>query len=315
MAGATRARFRHEALFYGNDLDYVTRTGRFIAEAVDAGEPILVLVRAENIDRLREHLGNKASGVHFEDMEAIGFNPAHIIPAWQEFAREHGSSGGGLRGIGEPIWAERTGEVLVECQRHEALINVAFESSGDFWLLCPYDLKLGADVLEEAHRSHPFLVDAAGNHVSSVYVGARNPRLQAPLEHLGEPSVYIEFGPRDLGAVRKLVGRQAASAGLDLERIADIVFATNEVASNSIRHAGGKGRLRVWQDHGAIVCEVSDSGEPAPVLADRRKPTADVSAPRGLWLTNQLCDLVQLRSYADGNVVRLHLRDERHYSG
>ena len=28
----------------------------------------------------------------------------------------------------------------------------------------------------------------------------------------------------------------------------------------------------------------------------------------GLWLANQLCDLVQIRSFADGSVVRLHLR-------
>jgi anti-sigma regulatory factor (Ser/Thr protein kinase) len=29
---------------------------------------------------------------------------------------------------------------------------------------------------------------------------------------------------------------------------------------------------------------------------------------RGLWLVNQLCDLVQLRSSAAGGVVRLHMR-------
>ncbi|MGI8873571.1 MAG: hypothetical protein ACR2KP_04455 [Egibacteraceae bacterium] len=31
-----------------------------------------------------------------------------------------------LRGAGEPIWPERRPAELVECQRHESLLNVAF---------------------------------------------------------------------------------------------------------------------------------------------------------------------------------------------
>ena len=36
--------------------------------------------------------------------------------------------------------------------------------------------------------------------------------------------------------------------------------------------------------------------------------TSDDGGGWGLWLANQLCDLVQLRTLPDGNVVRLHLR-------
>jgi hypothetical protein len=28
----------------------------------------------------------------------------------------------------------------------------------------------------------------------------------------------------------------------------------------------------------------------------------------GLWIANQVCDLVQLRSFADGCAVRIHMR-------
>jgi hypothetical protein len=42
-------------------------------------------------------------------------------------------------------------------------------------------------------------------------------------------------------------------------------------------------------------------------LADRERPLPDLSAPRGLWLANQLCDLVQIRSLPEGTVVRLHM--------
>ena len=44
-----------------------------------------------------------------------------------------------MRGIGEPIWADRSPTELIECQCHEALLNVAFAAAGDFHLICPYD--------------------------------------------------------------------------------------------------------------------------------------------------------------------------------
>jgi hypothetical protein len=63
-----------------------------------------------------------------------------------------------VRGIGEPIDAQREPDELVECQRHEALLNLAFGKAESFWLLCPYSTEaLPAPVIEEARRSHPFL--------------------------------------------------------------------------------------------------------------------------------------------------------------
>jgi anti-sigma regulatory factor (Ser/Thr protein kinase) len=84
--------------------------------------------------------------------------------------------------------------------------------------------------------------------------------------------------------------------------------AVNEVATNSVRHGGGTGSLRIWQEHAALVCEIRDSGRFSDPLADRQRPSLVHSAPRGLWLANQLCDLVQIRNFADGTVIRLHKR-------
>jgi len=41
-------------------------------------------------------------------------------------------------------------------------------------------------------------------------------------------------------------------------------------------------------------------------LAGRVRPSVAQPNGRGLWLVNQLCDLVQLRTLADGTVVRVH---------
>jgi len=147
-APQTDGGFRHRALLYVGDDGFSDATLPFIRAAVAAAEPILVVVSAAKIDRLRGHLGGDAAHVDFEDMAQVGTNPARIIPAWHEFVDRHAASGRRVRGIGEPVWAGRSEAELVECQHHECLLNLAFEDAADFWLLCPYDAgALAPDVL------------------------------------------------------------------------------------------------------------------------------------------------------------------------
>jgi anti-sigma regulatory factor (Ser/Thr protein kinase) len=99
---------------------------------------------------------------------------------------------------------------------------------------------------------------------------------------------------------------------LDDERGERLVLAVNELASNSIRHGGGRGRLLVWREADTLLCEVRDDGHIADPLAGRRRPMIEEYGGRGMWLANQLCDLVQVRSSPRGSVVRTHMRaDER----
>jgi hypothetical protein len=44
-------------------------------------------------------------------------------------------------------------------------------------------------------------------------------------------------------------------------------------------------------------------------LAGRRRPAAGAAGGRGLWLINQLCDLVELRTGDSGTTLRMHLQD------
>jgi hypothetical protein len=56
------------------------------------------------------------------------------------------------------------------------------------------------------------------------------------------------------------------------------------------------------------VCEVTDPGHiTGPLLLGREHPTLDRPGGRGLWLVNQLCDLVQIRTSPAGTTVRLHM--------
>jgi anti-sigma regulatory factor (Ser/Thr protein kinase) len=95
--------------------------------------------------------------------------------------------------------------------------------------------------------------------------------------------------------------------GLEQGRAEDFVVAVNEIATNSLRHGGGEGRLRFWRDGDDAVCEVSDQGRITDPLVGRARPTRTSEGGAGIFLANQFCDLVQVRSSDDGTVVRLRL--------
>ena len=304
--------YRHEALFYSGVDDFVGRVAPFVRDGVRAGEPVLVVVSAEKIARLREALGARdAERVCFADMDEVGANPARIIPAWQAFLAEHAPPSGAVRGVGEPIGPCRGPAELAECHRHEALLNIAFTEADGFWLLCPYDVEaLPEEVVREAARTHPFVVDGAGSRDSRAYLG---PDVIAepfadPLPRPGGAFDALSFDAEGIGEVRRFVGEAAARAGVPYERRRDLVLAASEVATNSVRHGGGAGVLRAWSEHDAFICEFRDRGGVADPLAGRVEPLPGRPAGRGLWLANQLCDLVQVRALADGGVVRLHVR-------
>ena len=117
----------------------------------------------------------------------------------------------------------------------------------------------------------------------------------------------FEFDGTGLGVGRRLVFRCAADAGLSTPRANDFVLAVNEILTNSVLHGGGSGVLRIWPEKDRLVCEVEDRGRIDDPLAGRRRPDPDQPNGRGLWMANQLCDLVQLRSTGGGNFVRLHM--------
>jgi anti-sigma regulatory factor (Ser/Thr protein kinase) len=301
--------FCHEALLYAGDEEFLRLTTRFIIDGLEAAEPTLVVVSAAKVAALRAALPPCEDTVIFADMAEVGANPGRIIPAWHDFVSRYAGTGVRLRGIGQPVWAERGAAELLECQRHERLLNVAFADAAGFKLLCPYDVtSLAPAVLAEAQRSHPIVRDGRTRRPSASYADTEpGSTLDAPLPEAPVDAHEVRFGPESLGRLRALVGREAARAGLLSGRIAELVLAVNEVATNSISHGGGSGRLRVWRDSTSLVCEVSDRGQIEFALVDRRRPDPDPDDSRGLWIVNQLCDLVQLRSTPGGTTVRLHM--------
>ncbi|HWC10356.1 MAG TPA: sensor histidine kinase [Acidimicrobiales bacterium] len=308
--GTREEAFEHEALFYAGTEGFVAQTVPFVREGLAGGEPVLVVVPRPRLRALQDGLGDDARRVTFADMAEVGTNPARIIPAWQDFLAANGSGRRPVRGIGEPIWAGRTPAELVECQRHESLLNVAFAGSGSWRLLCPYDVSaLDASVIEEARRSHP-LVSAGGQRSSSPVVRdvdamARPFDVPLPDAPVGADALPFEHG--DLASVRGFAAEIARRGGIGGGRLDDFVLAVHEVATNSVRHAGGSGTVKGWWEGDAAVCEVTDAGRIDEPLVGRERPGLRRTGGRGVWLANQLCDLVQIRTFPTGNVVRLHM--------
>jgi anti-sigma regulatory factor (Ser/Thr protein kinase) len=122
-------------------------------------------------------------------------------------------------------------------------------------------------------------------------------------------AVELSFTVSELGAVRRIVRQLSAEFLLDPERSEDLTLAVNELATNSICHGGGEGMLRMWSDGRTLVCEVRDRGHIVEPWSGKVRPGTDLLSGRGLWLVDQLCDLVQIRSSpVAGSSVRVHMR-------
>jgi anti-sigma regulatory factor (Ser/Thr protein kinase) len=224
-------------------------------------------------------------------------------------------SGGGvpMRGIGEPAWLGRRPAELAEALLHEALLNVAFADGPDLLLRCPYDADaLGEAMIGDAHRRHPTVVDCGARGCGVGYRGAVESAAEftLPLPDTAPEWELEAFDFDDMTTVRKLrrmVGDRAEQFGIDADRAGDLMLAMHEVAVNSLRHGGGAGRLRLWADDVALICEIGDHGHIDQPLVGRIQPTAKQPSGRGVWLANQLCDLVQIRSSEAGTTVRMHM--------
>src|SRR5262249_25265288 len=117
----------------------------------------------------------------------------------------------------------------------------------------------------------------------------------------------LSYDRTDLAPVRRLVAGHAQGTGLAAERVSDLVLAASEIAANTVGHTSSGGTLYVWHDQHEVICQVHALGH----SADRRlwpyghSPECRVHV---LFLVNQVCVLVELRTGGAGTTVRMHMR-------
>lgn len=303
---ADHSSFQHEAFLYRGTRDFLDQTVPFVLEAVKLDQPVMVAVSNPRLELMRKGLGADADAVHLVDMAELGGNPARIINGWQAFMDEY--PGQPLRGVGEPVWAGRRSEEIGECQLHESLLNLAVAPDTPMWLRCPYDIAtLDEPIIEEAARSHPALVQTEGYRGSTAYGGAHHAETTFAKELPEAPTSarQVVVGNDGAAGVRLVVTRAAAAAGIAPARRRDLGAAITELATLGARHGGGSATVRTWERQDALVCEVRDPGHTSDPLIGRRTRPPHRGRGHGVWLANQLCDLVQTRSTDQGTTVRV----------
>jgi len=306
--------YRHEALIYRGVPGFLDAVVPFVLDGVEREQPVMIAVTEPRLGALRQTLGAAAERVNFVDMAVLGRNPARIIPAWREFVESHRDCAddggpGPLRGVGEPIWAGRRRAEIEECQFHEALLNLAIGPDTPLWLLCPYDAAaLPDDVLEEAHRSHPAIVDDKVYRGSTLYGGAYHVgamfgrELPAPVGPVRNLVVSGNDGPQ----VADWVRRWAEGSGLSVSRSGRLASALREITQDSVQRPGRSEVLQMWQEGSALICQIHDAAHVQDPLIGRRSNDNEDSRGLALRRANELCDLVQVRSGAGGTTVRVH---------
>ena len=305
VAHYTRAPIEaHQALFYRGSGEYLEGISDFIEPALDRDEPVAIAVPAPKLEFLRGRLGRRASKIEMLDMFELGRNPGRIIPAVLLMIERYGNRP--LRYVGEPIWAGRSRAEIREATRHEALINLAWPDA-DIRVLCPYDAaSLDDHVLAEARRTHPGIVHDGELQASPSYGGPTvPPACEHPLSDPPPGALGVRFDIGDLGRIRvwvaERVAESAVSRGVCLRACARDQRADHE-------HGQACGHPR-----GPAVLAVAGRADlPGRRLRPHRRSARGAAAATagtgglGLWMVNQLCDLVEIRTSAAGTTIRVH---------
>lgn len=297
---------RHAGLLYEGVDEFASAAGHFVDAGVRAGEAVFAAATGSALGLLRARLGARGSAVTWADLSLIGANPRRVMALMREFAESH--RGQPVRFARQAGWLSRPQGELQEAMRHEPLFNLA---SGPVQVLCGYDVRLGGKVAGCAERAHPMLVGNGRWQANRLYAGPGTLPGQCDQPLASPPATAAVLGFRDdLAGVRQVVADQARLAGLDPQRVGDLVLAVSELAANTLAHAGGPGTLTVWCTQDEIICQIHDSGHISDPLAGSLRPTPDSALQRGfgIWIVNQVCDLVETRTAPGGTTTRLHMR-------
>ena len=93
---------------------------------------------------------------------------------------------------------------------------------------------------------------------------------------------------------RQRARAHACEHGLEDGEAGDFALAVHEVVANSVKHGGGSGELFLWVEGDVVLGEVRDRGYVRDPMAGRLRPNATGDTGRGIWMANELCDLVQI---------------------
>lgn len=306
----------HEALFYESDDDLLEVVVPFVEQGLAVSEPTLVVINDAAAELLRAAVGSR--GPVFLDGHHRRHDPASRLAHHREIISGHVAGGAEhVRVVGE-VPHTGHGSPWGWWARYEATLNHAYAEL-PLWNVCPYDLRITpADVVDDVHRTHPWLAGDGGSRVT-------NPRFQDPREFLeGRPAPVLDrleaavrprvelVDPTPAAARRavRVSGERLPEGAFDLD---DVVMCVNEVVTNALAHGQPPVRMRLWSTAERIVVSVTDRGpgpeDPFVGLLPGEKSAGGAanggSAGLGLWIAHQMASHVTLDSTDAGFTIRL----------
>ncbi|MGH3794510.1 MAG: anti-sigma factor RsbA family regulatory protein [Pseudonocardiaceae bacterium] len=246
-AGNASTGFAHRLLFYTAAEEFLATTLPFLQCGLAHDDALLVVTSEANIGLLRDALGGNADLVDFADAVDWYRNPARTFAAYGGYLDEHPDQC--VRIICEPIWHDRTEAEIREWTQYESMCNAVFADS-PVLSICPYYvLGLRAEILVNALRTHPEQVIGTTSFPNHAYTEPAELAAEYHQEDLPEPpasATTICFGQHDPATLRHLIAEHAYRAGMETQRIAELVLLMNEAPYNAVEHGGNQGTPRIW---------------------------------------------------------------------
>ncbi|MFJ8962735.1 anti-sigma factor RsbA family regulatory protein [Lentzea sp. NPDC102401] len=299
--------FLHQGCIYGSDAEFLAMAVPFVQDGQRRGEPVLVATTRPNQDLLRDVIGWKTEGVEYADDGHLGHRPPQHATAIHHYWSRH-QSAGAVRVLAEPEWTGRSGREMEAFNRMEAALNVVLADT-EIWMICPYDTRVvEADVLEDVRRTHPECVVGGRAEPSSQFMAPEEfARLRSSSQPQSIAADLFRF-EGELAAVRRYVLNTAtALLRSDEDAVGMFGIAVGEAITYLARQ--GVDRAAVWVRPAAdrVVCTLhSDTPlDHVHPFVGYRPPGAIERPGDGLWLTNQICEWLDVTSDASGCTIEL----------
>lgn len=304
----TAGAFDHGALLYRSVDELADRAAAFARPALEAGDPVLVVLGRDRADAVREALGPAAERAAFRDAADWYRSPGAVMSGFHRWLAEEEAAGRRAHAIGEPPWPRDYAPEAREWRRYEAQVNLAFAGRGAR-VLCAYDAAALPDGLAEWMRAtHTTVAGGAaaanGDHRDPVEACRRVDA--GPLEPRpgGARARPFRGGVREPRAFLRAALSRLGAEGDALE---DLLLAGHELVANVIRHGAGRGWVAAWRTGTRVVVEVGDAGPgPDDPLLGCLPPAETDGGGWGVWLARQSCDVLEARSTPAGFVIRMH---------
>jgi len=316
--------FEHWACVYRDDQQLLQTAVPFLAGGLEAGEPVLAVTSRANLGLIGAALGERAGEVDYAESAFFGRRPPQRVAAFYRYwagragnGREStGASGGNarVRILAEPVWAGRSAREVAAWTRMESALNVAL-APASISMVCPYDTStLDPGIVADALRTHPAQIAGSDLSPSAEFTDPAQFVRSCDTGPLAQPPAgAAEFGfDGSLRGLRRFIASRADAYGVAGDRAEMLILAVSEVGAYLKNQGRGTATVRTWEQPGAVVC---DFRQPGTSISDPflglRPASLKPGAGDGLWLANQICDWMEIRSGAEGCVIQLQVPSRR----